>query len=256
MYIDSHAHIYTDAFDNEYADIVQRALNAKVNRILMPNIDAKSIKDVMNLHEMYPEVCLPMVGLHPCSVKEDYQSELDSLSTYLDKDSIIAVGEIGIDLYWDTIYEAEQIEAFRIQVQWAKDSDLPIVIHSRSSIDKTIAIVKEMQDGALRGVFHCFGEGLQEARAIMEVGFYMGIGGASTFKKNQDVRDTIGQIPIDSLLLETDAPYLTPMPYRGKRNESSYIPYIANTIAVAHGISIEEVAEKTTFNAKKLFRLN
>ena len=255
MFIDTHAHIYTDAFQNEYAEIVDRAKSANVNQILMPNIDVKSMKDVMDLHKMYPDACLPMVGLHPCSVKEDYEEELSILSTYLQKDEIIAVGEIGLDLYWDKTFAEEQTIAFRTQIQWAKQHDLPIVIHSRSSIDQTIAIVAEEQDGNLRGVFHCFSEGIEEAKAIMDLGFYMGIGGVSTFKKSQDLRDTIDKTPLEYLLLETDAPYLTPMPYRGKRNESSYIPYIAETIAKVKSMTVEEIAEKTTANATVLFRL-
>ncbi|MFT4565187.1 MAG: TatD DNase family protein [Saprospiraceae bacterium] len=255
MFIDTHAHIYTDAFKDEYAEIVERAREANVNRILMPNIDAKSMKDVMDLHKMYPDACFPMVGLHPCSVNESFEEELDKLAEYLSKKEIIAVGEIGIDLYWDKTFEKEQTLAFRIQIQWAKKYDLPIVIHSRSSIDKTIEIVREEQDGSLRGVFHCFSEGIEEAKEIMDVGFYMGIGGVSTFKKTQDLRDTIAKIPLDHILLETDAPYLTPMPYRGKRNESSYIPYIADTVAKVKKLSIEEIAEKTTANAEALFRL-
>jgi len=255
MFIDTHAHIYTDAFQDEYAEIIQRARDANVHRILMPNIDGNSMNDVMNLHNLFPDTCLPMVGLHPCSVKADYEEELRNLSNYLGQSNIIAVGEIGIDLYWDKSFEQEQIIAFKKQIQWAKEYDLPIVIHSRSSIEKTIAIVEEEQDGNLRGVFHCFSEGWGEAKAILDVGFYMGIGGVCTFKKTQDLRDTIAQIPIDRLLLETDAPYLTPMPYRGKRNESSYIPYIADTVAKTKNISIDEVAEKTTANAKALFRL-
>lgn len=255
MFIDTHAHIYTDAFQDDYAKIVQRAQDAHVERILMPNIDVNSMNDVMQLHKMYPDVCFPMVGLHPCSVNGDYERALESLAVYLKNEEIIAVGEIGMDLYWDTTFEKEQTIAFRTQIQWAKQYNLPIVIHSRNSIDRTIAMVREEQDGNLRGVFHCFSEGLPEAKAIMDLGFYMGIGGVCTFKKTQDLRDTITQIPIDSILLETDAPYLTPMPYRGKRNESSYIPYIAETIAIAKEMSVEEIAEKTTANAKALFRM-
>ena len=255
MFIDTHAHIYIDAFQDERAEIVERAQNAKVHRILMPNIDSKSMKDVMDLYKMYPNTCYPMVGLHPCSVKADFKEELETLAEYLNMKEIIAVGEIGIDLYWDKTFEKEQTLAFRTQIQWAKKHDLPIVIHSRSSIDKTIAMVREEQDGSLRGVFHCFSEGIQEAKAIMDLGFYMGIGGVCTFKKTQDLRDTIAQIPIEHILLETDAPYLTPMPYRGKRNESSYIPYIAQVIASAKQMTIEEIAEKTTANAEALFRM-
>lgn len=255
MYIDTHAHIYMEEFRDEYEDIVIRALAAKVNRILMPNIDLATMKDVLSLHNMYPDVCLPMVGLHPCSVTANYIDQLKSLEKYLPMEEIIAVGEIGMDLYWDVSLEKEQEEAFRMQIEWAKAHDYPIVIHSRSSIDKTISIIEQLQDGSLRGVFHCFGEGMAEAKRIMDVGFYMGIGGVSTFKKTVELRETIAAIPIKYLLLETDAPYLTPMPYRGKRNESSYIPYIAAVIAEAHNISIESVGKNTSDNAAALFGL-
>lgn len=255
MYIDTHAHIYSDAFHDQYDEVVDRAVKAQIQQILMPNIDVSSMSDVINLHQRYPEVCLPMVGLHPCSVDSNYREALQSLQVYLTDSTIIAVGEIGIDLYWDTTYEKEQIEAFATQIQWAKEADLPIVIHSRSAIDRTIAMVREHQDGSLRGVFHCFSEGVQEVEAIMELGFYVGIGGVVTFKKNQSLRDTIAATPLSRILLETDAPYLAPMPYRGKRNESSYIPHIAQVLADVYKTSITEIGAQTTQNAKDLFRL-
>ncbi len=256
MFIDTHAHIYLDSFKNEYEDIVDRALSANVGRILMPNIDLDSIKQVMSLHDLFPQTCLPMVGLHPCSVKENYQVILDDLLSYLDDKACIAVGEIGIDLYWDTSFEYEQEAAFRQQILWSKERALPIVIHSRASIDRTIDIVTELQDGSLKGVFHCFSESISEAKRIMDIGFYMGIGGVSTFKKNESFRKTLKEIPLRSLLLETDAPYLTPAPFRGKRNESSYIPYIAQVIADTKTIDIETIEVTTTENAVKLFSLN
>ena len=213
------------------------------------------MEKVFGLSRQFPDVCHPMVGLHPCSVQKEYQPQLDELKKHLDHESVIAVGEIGIDLFWDTSLHKEQEEAFRVQIEWAKEKDLPIVIHSRNSLEHTIRIVTEMQDGSLKGVFHCFGESKDEAQKIMDVGFYMGIGGVATFKKTQALRDLIKETPITALLLETDAPYLTPAPYRGKRNESSYIPYIAEVIAQAKGMDIEEVGRVTSENARQLFKI-
>jgi len=255
MYIDTHAHIYMDAFEGEHNDIVARALGANVSKIVMPNVDLPSINEVFKLHASHPNACHPMVGLHPCSVKADYKTVLSELYPLLDKQGVVGVGEIGVDLYWDKTFQAEQEESFRMQIAWALEKDYPIAIHSRSSIDVTIRIVSEMQNGNLRGIFHCFSEGPEEAKKIQGLGFLMGIGGVVTFKKNQALRDTIKDVPLSSLVLETDAPYLTPMPYRGKRNESSYIPFIAEAVAGAKEMSVREVAETTTQNALTLFGL-
>lgn len=255
MYIDTHAHIYLDQFKNDQDAIIERCLSAKVTKVLLPNIDIDTMEDVFGLVKQFPGICHPMVGLHPCSVTKEYQQQLTELKEHLSKASVIAVGEIGIDLYWDTSLHKEQEAAFRLQIEWSKEHHLPIVIHSRNSLEHTIRIVQEMQDGSLSGVFHCFGESKKEAQQIIDVGFHLGIGGVATFKKTQALRDLIKDIPLNSLLLETDAPYLTPAPFRGKRNESSYIPYIAQVIADAKGIEIEEVGRVTSESAKVLFGL-
>lgn len=255
MFIDTHAHIYMDRFDEDFEEIIQRSLDAKVNQILMPNIDCASLTQVFDRAEQYPEICKPMVGLHPCSVTTSWQDQLSTLQKSINKEGVIAIGEIGIDLYWDKSLEQEQRRAFRHQIQWAKDLDLPIVIHSRNAIDITIDIVQNMQDGNLKGIFHCFDQSLEHAQKIIDVGFLMGIGGVLTYKKNHTIRDVVQQIPLDHIVLETDAPFLPPVPFRGKRNESSYIPLIAEKISELHEKSLEEIAQRTSQNALELFRL-
>ncbi len=253
MYIDSHAHLYSDQFIDDLDAVVDRSLATKVSKVLLPNIDMGSVDRMLLICDQHPEVLHPMVGLHPCSVKEDYQNQLDRLYPYLDDERVIAVGEMGTDLYWDKSYIDQQVAAFRIQVDWAKERNLPIVIHCRESIDMTIELVRELQDGTLRGVFHCFGGSLEQAQQIMDLGFYMGIGGTSTFKNNKSLREVLVDVPLTSLILETDAPYLTPHPYRGQRNESSYIPLIAETLAIVYQMTPAAIAEQTTDNVFTLF---
>ncbi len=255
MFIDTHAHIYIDRFKDDLNEIINRSLEQNVTQILMPNIDVATIDDVIATGKAYPEVCKPMVGLHPCSVNDQWKEDLQKLRPYLDDKKIIAVGEIGIDLYWDKTYAKAQEEAFRYQISWAKELGLPIVIHSRAAIDITIEIVTELQDGNLKGVFHCFDQSYEHGQRIINTGFYMGLGGVITYKKNNEIREAISQLPMSSLILETDAPYLPPVPYRGKRNESSYIPIVAEMLSQIKDISIDEVAQITTENAKALFGL-
>ena len=255
MFIDTHAHTYHDQFDQDLDDMIQRSKDAQVDLVLLPNIDASTVVKMFQLCQKYNDHFRPMIGLHPCDVKEDYQDQLVQLKQYLDHDSVIAIGETGIDLYWDTTYKDQQIQALKIHIQWAKELNLPIVLHTRESIDLTIDLIAEHQDGTLRGVFHCFGGSTEQARRIMDLGFYMGIGGTVTFKNNKVLRDNLETIPLDSIILETDAPYLTPHPYRGKRNESSYIPLIAKTLSEIYMVNIDDIAAKTTDNAKKLFKI-
>lgn len=254
-FIDSHAHLYVDQFDADLSEVVKRSLAADVTKVLLPNIDIESIDRMFSLCDSYPDFFHPMVGLHPCSVKDDFEEVLKKIHPYLDDNRVVAVGEMGTDLYWDKTFINEQKKAFDIQCHWAIERELPIVIHCRESIDLTIELVRKLQTGNLKGVFHCFGGSLEQAEAIIDLGFMVGIGGVSTFKKSSTLRDTIGQIPLDSILLETDAPYLSPHPYRGKRNESSYIPLIAEIIAASHEVTLDEVAEFSTNNAKRLFNI-
>lgn len=255
MFIDTHAHIYIDRFKDDLNEVINRSLEQNVTQILMPNIDVASMDDVIATSKNYPDVCKPMVGLHPCSVNQNWKEDLNKLEPYLDDQNVIAVGEIGIDLYWDKTFASAQEEAFRYQISWAKELGLPIVIHSRAAIDITIDIVSELQDGNLKGVFHCFDQSYEHGLKIIDTGFYMGLGGVITYKKNNDIREAISRLPMSSLLLETDAPYLPPVPYRGKRNESSYIPLIAERLSQIKGFSINKVAQITTENAKALFSL-
>lgn len=255
MYIDTHAHLYIDRFDEDIHEVIKRCQHQKVGKVLLPNIDVSTIESVFSLSNSYPTICFPMVGLHPCSVTKDWKADLASLEKYLDKQGVIAVGEIGVDLYWDKTFAKAQEEAFRSQIVWAKKRGLPIVIHSRSAIDITIQIVEEEQDGNLSGVFHCFDQSFDHAKKIMDVGFFMGLGGIITYKRNEELRSAISKIPASSVILETDAPYLPPVPYRGKRNESSYIPLIADRLAQIWEISIDEVMESTTKNAQTLFKI-
>ncbi len=255
MYIDTHAHIYVDQFNNDFNDVIIRAEKSKVSQILMPNLDFNSIVDVLNRASTYPLICKPMIGLHPCSVKEDWEKILTTIEPYIHKEGVIGIGETGIDLYWDNTFAKEQEESFRQQISWSLTYNLPIVIHSRAAIDHTIRIVSEMQNGSLRGVFHCFDQNIEHAKKIMDLGFFMGIGGVITYKKNNELREAISKIPMEYIVLETDAPYLPPTPHRGKRNESSYIPIIAEKLATCYNCDIRKVAEITTYNAKQLFKL-
>lgn len=251
-YIDTHAHIYSTKFDEDRDQVMQEILDAGIERVYMPNVDVETIDRMLACEEQYPGLCIPMMGLHPCDVKEDFQSQLHSMESWLKKRSFAAIGEIGLDLYWDKTYYEQQKEALRIQIDWAKTYGLPIVLHCRDSIDETIAIVKEAQDGHLRGVFHCFTGDLSQAKQIIELGFLLGIGGVATFK-NGGLDKVIPELELKDLVLETDAPYLAPSPYRGKRNTPAYIPIIAQKVGDYLQVSREEVALQTKRNALTLF---
>jgi len=253
MFIDTHAHIFTKEFDDDRPEMVLRAKNNGVTDIFMPNIDSSTIEKMIEVEAQY-EGCHAMIGLHPCDVKENYKDELKIMEQYLDKKPFAAVGEIGIDLYWDKTFADEQEKAFRFQINMARSAGIPFVIHSRDSLDLTIQIVTELQDGSLSGIFHCFNGTLDQAKRIMDIGFYMGIGGVLTYK-NAGVDKVVAELPMDSLVLETDAPYLSPVPYRGKRNEPSFLVNIASKLAEIKGLSINEVAGITTVHAQSLFKL-
>lgn len=253
MYVDTHAHLYSDQFKDDLDLVVKRCIDVDVRKVLLPNIDSDTVEGMFGLCDSYPDLFYPMVGLHPCSVKEDYKKELDKLEAYLSDDRVIAIGEIGTDLYWDKSFIDQQKDALGIQISWAKAQSLPIVLHCRDSLDITIDIIEEAQDGHLTGVFHCFGGTIEQAKRIIDLGFYIGIGGVSTFKKSGGIREMIGNVALSNILLETDAPYLSPHPNRGKRNESSYIPLIGSIVAESHAVDIEVVAKVTTENVLKLF---
>ncbi|MEJ8842354.1 TatD family hydrolase [Lacibacter sp. H375] len=249
--IDTHAHLYLEDFQADIEDVLDRAKAERVTRFYLPNIDSSSIDDLLKLEKTHPE-CIPMMGLHPCSVKENVADELKLVEEWLQKRPFAAVGEIGLDYYWDKTFVAEQKEAFRKQINWALELNLPIVIHSRDSMQDCIDLVKEQQNGKLHGIFHCFGGSVDEAKKIMDLGFLMGIGGVVSYKKS-GLAEVLTSIPLEYLVLETDAPYLTPVPFRGKRNEPSYLKYVITKMSEAMNIPAEEIAAQTTRNAQKLF---
>ena len=251
MFIDTHAHIYSEEFKDDFEDMLSKAKLAGVTDIYMPNIDSSSITCMLDIATKHPE-CHPMIGLHPCYVKENYDEELKIVEKKLEEFKFAGIGEIGIDLYWDTTFAKEQELVFRHQIALAMHAGLPFVIHSRESLDLTIEIVSEMQDGNLTGIFHCFNGNIMQAQRIIDIGFYMGIGGVITYK-NAGVDKVVSEIPLEYLVLETDSSYLSPVPYRGKRNECAYIRTIAEKMAEIKQLTIEEIGSVTTFNAKKLF---
>jgi len=255
QFIDTHAHIYLPEFDNDREEMIGRALESGVNKILLPNIDVGSAGQLLSLSSGYPGICYPMMGLHPTSVKDDYLEQLAQVEEWLRQDGFVAVGEIGIDLYWDKTYINEQVEAFRRQVSLALELELPVVIHSRESFDEIFEVMGEFEDKGLKGVFHSFTGDLSQAEKALGMGFYLGIGGIVTFK-NSGLDRVIASIGIDRLLLETDSPYLAPSPHRGKRNESSFIINSARRISDLTGKTLEEVASVTTSNAKELFNID
>jgi len=252
--IDTHCHIYSSEFDTDRHAMISRADYEGITKMLMPAIDVSTHVQMLNLEEEFASKCLSMMGLHPCSVKENYSQELAVVERYFEERRFIAVGETGLDFYWDLTYTQQQYEAFQKQIEWALQYDLPIVIHSRNSIDECIALVEKNQNGKLKGVFHCFSGSIEQARKIMDLNFYLGIGGVLTFKKS-GLDTVIDQLNLDHIVLETDAPYLAPVPFRGKRNECSYLKYVAEKLAEIKNVTVEEIAERTTTNAKRLFDL-
>jgi len=253
IFTDTHTHLYDEQLlsdDNQ----ISRATAAGVSRMYMPNCDSGTIAPMLLLADKYPQHCIPMMGLHPCYVKDNYRLELDIVSDWMAKRRFAAVGEIGLDYYWDMTYKQQQIIAFEHQIDLALQHQLPIVIHSRSSTPDCIDIVSKKQKGKLQGIFHCFSGSAEEATAIVNLGFYLGIGGVVTYKKSE-LSDIMKTVSLNNIVIETDAPYLSPVPYRGKRNESSYIPYIAAKVAEVYGVSVEKVAEITTANAVNIFGL-
>ncbi len=252
MLVDTHAHLYLEHFEDDIDMLVELCIEAGVEHVYLPNIDSTTAGALHRLCEDFPDMMHPMMGVHPCSIKDDYKKELKIAYDFLKEDDYCAVGEIGIDLYWDKTFHKEQIAAFRTQIEWARDLKLPFVIHSRDSLDETIGIVSEMQKGDLTGVFHCFNGTKEQAVRIKDTGFLIGIGGVITFK-NAGVKENLVDLPIDMMVLETDAPYLSPTPFRGKRNQSNYLPIIADQLAETLGIAVKEVEEQTTKNALQLY---
>lgn len=253
MFIDTHTHLYDERLMAD-RDQVQRAIDAGVTKMYMPNCDSSTIEGMLAFTDQWPINCLPMMGVHPCYVKENYKDELALVADWLQKRNFCAVGEIGLDYYWDTTFKTQQQEAFEMQIDLALQHNLPIVIHSRESTADCIATVRKKQNGKLKGIFHCYSGTLEEAKQVVELGFYLGIGGVVTYKTST-LPEIIREVTLNNIVLETDAPYLAPVPYRGKCNQSAYIPVIAEKIAEVTGLPVEEVARITTRNAEKVFPL-
>lgn len=252
-YIETHAHLYNIEFDHDRDQVIHRAIANNVTKIYMPNIDSHSIEPMLRCEEKYPDICVPMIGLHPSYVDENYVSELEIMEKWLQKRKFVAIGEVGIDLYHDKTYFKQQEIAFEAQCNWALNYSLPLIIHSRSAFYETVRIIKKFPANTLTGVFHCFSGSLQDAEVAIELGFYLGIGGTVTYK-NSGLKEILTHISQEHLVLETDCPYLSPVPHRGKRNEPSYLSNIAAQIAQIKDISIDEIAKITTINAKRLFK--
>ena len=253
MLTDTHSHLYSEQLQEDLGAVMQRCLSDGVGRIFLPNIDMDSIEPMLALENAYPDNCFAMMGLHPCSVDKNFQAVLGTIRSWWEKRNFVAVGEIGIDLYWDKSYLSEQKEAFRIQIEWAKEFEKPIVIHTRDSFNEIFEILDEVNDDKLSGIFHCFSGDLSQAEKIIDYGnFWMGIGGVLTFK-NSGLSEVIEHIDLKHLVLETDSPYLAPAPHRGKRNESSFVKLVAKRLAELKNVSLEEIAEITTINSKEIF---
>lgn len=256
MFIDTHTHLYVDAFDEDRDDVIKECISSSIDKLLLPNIDVQSIARLLTLAKSYPKICFPMMGLHPCSVNSNFENDLEIIKKALDENNFIAVGEIGIDLYWDKSTLSFQEEAFAIQIEWAKKRKLPIVIHARDSYDEIFKVLNKYNDENLSGVFHCFTGTKDQANQILNFGnFKLGIGGVATFK-NGGLNNTLKGISMEHIVLETDSPYLSPTPFRGKRNKSPYLIHIAEKLSEIYNCRLDEIANQTTKNALEIFKLD
>ena len=252
MFTDTHAHIYLEEFKTDLPDVLARSYDQGIDKIYMPNVDHTSIDAMMEVEAKNTGRCFSMMGLHPCYIKKDFEKELYQVESWLAKRKFSAVGEVGTDLYWDKTFWEQQQEAFKIQVRWAKQHDLPLVIHCRESIDETITLLQPFVDGKLTGIFHCFSGNLDQAHKIIDMNFFLGIGGVVTFR-NGGLDKVLPDIDLNKIVLETDSPYLAPVPHRGKRNEPGYISLIAQKICDLKKITLTELMEKTEENVNKIF---
>lgn len=257
--IDTHTHIYVEDFNQDLADVIERARSVGLYKLFLPNINGRSVEQMLRVCEQYPDFCHPMIGLHPTDVGDDYQSELLYMKRLLDDDvkngnkQFIAVGEIGVDLYWDNSTLKSQIDAFATQIEWGIEYNLPLSIHSRSAFDELCSVMDRYKDASIRGVFHCFSGNAEQAAKLLEYpGFMLGVGGTVTYKKSE-LPEVLKTVPVDRILLETDAPYLPPVPFRGKRNEPAYLKHVVDFLATVYSIDAEQVMEITTLNAERLF---
>lgn len=250
--IDTHCHLYLEEFKSDIEPVIQRAKNAGITKFYLPAIDSSETENLLLLEEKYPGECFAMMGLHPCSVKENYRDELKHVEEWLSKRNFVAIGEIGLDFYWDKTFTRQQYEAFEMQMQWALEKHLPIVIHTRNAMKETIDSLKPFAAKGLKGIVHCFSGTYDDAKQIIEMNFLLGIGGVLTYKK-AGLAEVIEKIDLQYLVVETDSPYLAPVPFRGKRNESSYVKFVAEKLALIKNVSVEVVANATSTNAENLF---
>lgn len=254
-YVDTHTHLFVNEFDDDRDAAVQRALQAGVTKLCLPCIDIASIGPINNMCDRYSGVCYPMIGLHPTDVRTDYRRQLQAMQEQLDAPNrYIAIGEVGLDFYWDDTRKQEQYDAFETQIAWAVKYNLPLVIHSRNAFPELYSIMEKHRADNISGIFHCFSGTADEARALLSFDkFMLGVGGVVTYKKSTLPQVLTDAVPLERIVLETDSPYLAPVPHRGKRNESAYIPHVAEYLSTLYGVSVEEIARITTANAKKLF---
>ena len=250
--LDTHTHIYEGDFDFDRDEVIQKALEAGVRMMLLPNVDASTIQPMLRLHEEHPECTQVMMGLQPEEVKDDYKEVLRLMEKELERHIYIGVGEVGLDFYWDDTFRQQQLDAFVSQLNWAKQLRLPLSIHCRNAFKEMVQILEKQQDGGLKGVMHCFTGTEEEAQVYLDLGFHLGLGGVTTYK-SCGVREFLPEIPVERIVLETDAPYLSPVPHRGQRNEPAFLVDTAKKIAEIYQIPLETLAEITTANAKKLF---
>ncbi len=255
VFVDTHTHLYLEQFNNDIDQVIWRCVQLGVRKLILPDIDSRTRNRMLSLSKQYPNICLSMLGIHPTSVKSNYLEEINLLKLSLMHNKPCAIGECGLDYYWDKSFIFEQKYTLIEQFHLAYLYQLPLVIHSRKSLNDIILLLKEYKSYKLSGVFHCFPGGINEAKYLIEQGFYIGVGGVVTYK-NSTLAEVVKYIPLESILLETDSPYLPPIPYRGKRNESSYLIHVAEKIAEIKKISVEQTVEITTNNAKKLFNIN
>jgi TatD DNase family protein len=252
--VDTHTHLYLEEFDSDIAAVITRALGANVKYFVIPNIDSTSVDVMMKLCKDYPNICFPAIGLHPGSVKENYKFELQSVESWLEKEKFVAIGEVGIDLYWDNTFLDQQIEAFKFQLLLARKYDLPVIIHSRNALNEIIHIMNDKNFSGIKILFHCFPGSMEQAFYLTQKGYKLGIGGVVTYK-NSGLAKIVKELPLEHIVLETDAPYLPPVPFRGQRNESAYIRTIAEFIADLRSCPLDELAQITTANAQELFKI-
>lgn len=254
--IDSHCHLYLPEFDQDREEVIDRGEDAGVKLFMLPNIDSFSIESMLSLCRLYSSKCFPMMGLHPCSVKENWKPEIREIENHLfdQKEKWYGIGETGLDYFWDKTFIDQQKENFQIHIEWAKQLNLPIIIHSRDALDDCIALVKNNKGPNLKGIFHCFSGTVKQANQIMEMGFYLGIGGVVTFK-NSGLGEVLQEVPLSHVVLETDSPYLAPVPFKGKRNESAYLKFVVKRISEIKNVSEEEIARITSENARQVFHI-